>query len=63
MAAYERNLQGKLAGPIAYRPAIYNRCQPVGEPVGVTDPKGAARAEVQQFTQRLLEVIGKPIAV
>lgn len=61
MAAYERNLTGMLAGPITYRPAIYNRCQPLGEPVGVNDPKGSARQEVQSVTQQLLTVVGKPV--
>lgn len=61
VAAYERNLGGLLAGPITYRPAVYNKCQPMGEPVGVTDPSGPARAEVQHVTQRLLDVVGKQV--
>lgn len=56
---FQQVLGAELAGPLTYRPAIYNRCQPIGEPVGVNAPDSEARREVQAVVQTLLNRIGR----
>lgn len=43
-----------ISGPIKTRPAIYDECQVMKQPVGVYAPKGEARAEVQAAVDQLL---------
>ena len=58
LEVYKQVLGGELVGPLTYRPAVYNRCQPEGEPVGVNAPDSDARREIQAVVQALLQRIG-----
>lgn len=56
---FQQVLGDELAGPLTYRPAVYNRCQPEGEPIGVNAPTSEARREIQQVVATLLDRIGQ----
>lgn len=56
---FRQTLGDELAGPLTYRPAIYNRCQPEGQPIGVNAPDSEARREIQAVVQTLLGRIGR----
>lgn len=58
LEVYKQVLGDELVGPLTYRPAVYNRCQPEGEPVGVNAPDSDARREIQAVVQALLQRIG-----
>ena len=58
---YTKAFGDRLAGPIKWRPALYNKCQPEGKPIGVLDSKGEARQEVQRVVLKLLQVVGKAV--
>lgn len=59
LEVYQQVLGDELAGPLTYRPAVYNRCQPEGQPVGVNAPDSEARSEIQGVVQTLLQRIGR----
>ena len=58
LEVYQQVLGDELAGPLTYRPAIYNRCQPEGQPVGVNAPDSEAHAEISRAVDVLLERLG-----
>ncbi|UBV44593.1 AAA family ATPase (plasmid) [Deinococcus taeanensis] len=56
---FQQVLGDELAGPLTYRPAVYNRCQPEGQPIGVNAPTSEARREIQRVVRTLLDRIGQ----
>ncbi|WP_216326075.1 type II toxin-antitoxin system prevent-host-death family antitoxin [Deinococcus aestuarii] len=56
---FQQVLGDQLAGPLTYRPAMYNRCQPEGQPIGVNAPDSDARREIQGVVAALLQRIGR----
>lgn len=47
-----------LGGPITWRPAVYNTCQPESQPVGVYAPESDAHQEIKSVADVLLSRIG-----
>lgn len=57
MQVFQAALGEQLAGPIRNRPAVYNRCQPEGRPVGTVPADAEAKAEIVSVVDTLLERI------
>ncbi|WP_261665303.1 ParA family protein [Deinococcus sp. Marseille-Q6407] len=55
---YQEALGDQLAGLITHRPAVYNRCQPEGRPVGAIAADAEAKEEIRLLVDQLLSRIG-----